>query len=47
MLFVSSGYDTGNAKKQIADLTVLYIDELTKVIEKFEKKFPDIFHKDS
>ena len=35
---IDSKRDLEYAKKQIADLTVLYIDELTKVIEKFEKK---------
>ena len=35
---IDSKRDLEYAKNQIADLTVLYIDELTKVIEKFEKK---------
>ena len=35
---IDSKRDLEYAKKQIADLTVLYIDELTKIIEKFDKK---------
>lgn len=35
---IDSKRDLEYAKGQISDLTVLYIDELTKVIEKFEKK---------
>ena len=35
---IDSKRDLEYAKKQISDLTILYIDELTKVIENLEKK---------
>ena len=35
---IDSKRDLEYVKKQISDLTILYIDELTKVINNFEKK---------